>query len=313
VDELILARWVVPVDGDHWTRFGKEQFGTRTDWMRGGFALRDKEVWGATDQGAVHFEGQSWRSYPEALKTNRPFATVAGRSGVWIIDRDGNLSHFDGNNWTIRSLNGVVPHAPPAGKGSRERPPSLEMTGDGRLWVSWRGLWRQDGETWREVRSVGGNVAEVWMIGHDAENVWVWLRRTREVAAVSADGHIAARHSLRDMGLTEDARLDALAEFGGRLWIASSSGLLTFGGGRWTNWGLPQRGRTITDVAMAAGRQPLGAGANTIVRRSCLVPLASARRLLPDAVRSRPADFSRASGQGRKQTGDRAGTGRNRR
>ena len=239
------------LDGDHWTRFDRKQFGSSTDRLRGGFALRDEELWGASGDGAVRFDGQAWRLYRDALKTNRPTSMVAGRSGVWIVDRDGNLSHFDGTSWTIRSLNGVVPAAPPAGKGSRDRPPRLAMTGDGRVWLVWRGLWRQEGEGWREVRSPGLNLAEVWPIGHDGENVWLWLWRTDEVAAVTPDGTVAARYGWREMGLTESPRFDRLAEANGRIWIASSSGLLAFAGGRWTNRGLPPGCATITDVALA--------------------------------------------------------------
>jgi hypothetical protein len=117
--------------GDHWTHYGNKQFGSHADRLRSGLALRDEEVWGAIDEGAVRFDGQSWRLYTDALKTHAGFDIVAGRSGVWIVDKDGNLSHFDGTRWTIRSLSGVVP---PAGKDSRDLRPFLAMTGDGRLW-----------------------------------------------------------------------------------------------------------------------------------------------------------------------------------
>jgi hypothetical protein len=239
------------LDGGHWTRFGERQFGSSTDWLRGGFALRDEEVWGATDGGVVRFDGQSWRLYTDALKTGRPAATVAGSSGVWIIDDDGNLSHFDGNSWTIRSLSGVVPAATPASEDSSDRSPRLAMTGDGRLWVSWRGLWRQDGEAWREVRSPGLNLAEVRPIGHDAENVWLRLWRTGEVAAVTPDGRVAARYGWREMGLPKRAGINGLAARNGGIWIATSSGLLTNGSGRWRNLGRPPGCTTITDVALA--------------------------------------------------------------
>src|SRR5574341_1243277 len=100
------------LDGDHWTRYGRVEFGSRSDWMRGGFALRDEEVWGATDEGVVRFDGRSWRLYRDALKTNRPSAIMAGRSGIWVIDDDGNLSHLEGDRWSIRNLKGSLPGAP---------------------------------------------------------------------------------------------------------------------------------------------------------------------------------------------------------
>lgn len=48
------------LDGNRWTRYGKTDFGSRSDWIRGGVALRDEEVWGATDEGVVRFDGQWW-------------------------------------------------------------------------------------------------------------------------------------------------------------------------------------------------------------------------------------------------------------
>jgi tetratricopeptide (TPR) repeat protein len=251
------AVWTIPVsggglsrlDGDRWTHYGSRQFGSSTDWLQGGFALRDEEVWGATGEGVVRFDGQSWQVYADALKTGEPAATVAGRSGVWIIDDEGNLSHFDGSNWTIQSLTGVLPAAPQAS--GDDASPRLTMTGDGRLWVSWRGLWRQDGETWREVRPSGVNMAESWPIGHDEENVWLWLWRTGEVAAVAPDGRVAARHGTPEMGLAGRVGINGLAASSGRIWIASSAGLLTFSGGQWRNQGRPPGSTTITNVALA--------------------------------------------------------------
>ncbi len=239
------------LDGDHWTHYGKEQFGSRADWLQGGFALRNEEVWGAIPEGAVQFDGRRWHLYADALKTRRPFDTVAGPSGVWIIDHDGNLSHFDGISWTIRSLRGVVNMAPAAEDNGADDSPRLTMTSDGRLWVSLHGLWRQDGETWREVHSPGLNLADVWPIGHDTENVWLWLWRTGEVAAVAPDGRIAARYGWREMGMSGRERFDGLAVSNGRIWIASSAGLLTFDGGRWRSLGRPPASTTVTEVALA--------------------------------------------------------------
>jgi len=83
------------------------------------------------------------------------------------------------------------------------------------------------------------NLAEVWPIGHDAENLLLWLWATGEVAAVAPDGRIAARYGWREMGVSganvrrardiERANLDR--ELGG---------LLTFDGGQWRNQGVHQ-------------------------------------------------------------------------
>jgi hypothetical protein len=242
------------LDGDHWTYFGGQQFGTPTDWLPGGFALRGEEVWAAGADGAVQFDGRSWHLYPDALKTPRPTDIVAGSSGVWIVDEDGNLSHFDGSGWTTQSLAGVVPAEPPPGQSEGDDDPRLAMTADGRVWVSWRGLWRQDGDSWREVRSPGLNLAEALPVGQDAENVWLLLFRTNEIAEMTPEGRVAAHHGWREMGVPKSADFGRLAASNGQIWTPSSSGLLAFGGGRWTNRGLPPGCTTLTNVALAPDR-----------------------------------------------------------
>lgn len=238
------------LDGDRWTYFGGQQFGTRADWLDGGFALRGEEVWAAGAEGAVHFDGHSWRLYPDALKTTRPTATVAGSSGVWIVDEDGNLSHFDGRAWTTQSLAGIVPAQPPPGQSEGDDDPGLAITGDGQVWVSWRGLWRQDGDSWREVRSPGLNLAEAWPVGNGAENVWLSLSRTNEIAEVTPEGRVAARYGPREMGVPKSAVIGRLAVSNGQIRIATSSGLLEFGGGRWTNRGLPPGCTMLRNVVL---------------------------------------------------------------
>ena len=242
------------LDGDRWTHYGKKEFGTSTDWIRGGLALHDEEVWGATKEGAVRFNGQSWHFFKDALKTDWPTDTVAGRSGIWIIDDYGNLSHFDGLHWTIRSLKTILSAPPPAGWTywlDADVPPRLAMTGDGRLWVFWHGLWWQDGEEWREIRIEGVDFTQALLIGHDADSVWLRLGGTSEIVAVTAEGRVTARYGWREMGLSGRPEIRALAASKGRIWVATSAGLLVFGGGLWQNLGWPSDYSWITDVALA--------------------------------------------------------------
>jgi len=240
------------LDGGHWTYFGQREFGTPTDWIQGGFALRDDEVWGTGGDGVVRFDGHSWRLYADGPKSGLPDGTVAGRSGVWVMDPEGSLWHFDGAGWTTRNLGSLLPAAPSAAGDSGDYAPHIAITDDGMLWVFWRsGLWRQDGDSWREVRPPDINLAEARPIGHDGENLWLRLWRTGEVAEVTPDGRVAARYGWREMGVPKRGGINGLAARNGQIRIASSSGLLTNGSGRWRNQGRPPWCTTITDVALA--------------------------------------------------------------
>ena len=252
------------VDGARWTRYSATDFGGGTNWIRGGFALNEEEVWGATDKGVVRFDGQHWRVYKDALKTDKPLVTVAGPSGVWVVDDDANLSHFDGTSWSIQNLNETLSQAP-SGGGEDTDSPDLTMTGDSRLWILWHGLWRQEGDTWRAIRPGGVDLTYAYLIGHDAERVWLRLGWD-EIAAVSADGKVAARFGGRDLGISERVRINGLAAAGGRIWLAINTGLLEFDGGRWHDVGRPPGTVVVTDVAVGpdgaawvvAEKRPLG-------------------------------------------------------
>jgi hypothetical protein len=236
------------LDGDHWTWYGRRDFGSSSNWLRGGFAVRATEVWGATDDGVVRFDGRSWRLYPEALQTDAPAAIVAGTSGVWVIDAEGNLSHFDGSAWTIRSLKDIMPALPGE---DDDDDPRLALTAKGALWVQWHGLWRQDGDAWRAIQPTGLDVKEAWLLSGEAENVWMWSWGTGEVAALTPEGRVAARHALPQTGPSARYRVDRLVAAGGSVWMAGSTGLLLFADGRLQNFGPPPGCRTVTDVALA--------------------------------------------------------------
>ena len=237
------------INGASWTRYGPSDFGTHTNWVRGGFALRGEEVWGATDEGVIRFDGQRWHLYTDALKTDRPLSTMAGSSGVWVIDDYGNLSHFDGSKWSIQDLSSVLP-ASPSHDHEDEARPGMAMTGDGRVWILWHGLWRQEGNQWREVRTDGGDLSLAYLIGQDAERVWLWLWDTNEIAAVSAAGMVGPRYGSKDLGIPERAHIKRLAVSGGRMWLATQTALLAFDGARWQDAGRPPGTVVVADVAV---------------------------------------------------------------
>lgn len=237
------------LDGDHWAWYGPRDFGTQTTWVRGGFALLREEVWGATDEGVVHFDGERWQVHPSALKTDRPAAIVAGRSGVWVVDDDGNLSHFDGANWSIQALGEVM--SAPAKTDADPDPPRLAMSATGTVWVRWRGLWRQDGGGWRKIQSPDVNFDDTLLIGHSGENAWVWLWTSGELAEVTPEGRIASRYRPSDTGLAKRIRIHTAVAVKDRLWLATGGGLLSLSGGKWRNQGCPRGSCVVTDVAAA--------------------------------------------------------------
>jgi hypothetical protein len=252
---LDLSGQLSSLDGEHWTHFGRTGFGEPTDRLAGmhHLALRDEEVWKATALGVASFNGKSWRLYENVLKTYWPVDMAVGRSGVWIVDFYGNLSHFDGENWTVENLKTIASAPPPQGWDywlDADQPARLTMTGDGRLWILWHGLWRREGEAWGEIRVPGLNLTRALLIGHDEDSVWL-RSEDAEIVSITADGVVRARHSWREMGLSRTPEIRSLAVADGRIWVASSGGLFVLDGERWRNLGHPLDYYWIVDVAVA--------------------------------------------------------------
>ena len=236
------------LNGASWTSYGPKDLGTRTNWVRGGFALYGEEVWGATPEGVVHFDGQKWRLYPEALKTRQPLQIVAGRSGVWVTDDDGNLSHFEGSKWTIQDLSSILLAARQNDQDDYELP-AMALTEDGHLWLRWHGLWHQKGDQWQQVQPTDVDLSTAYLIGQDGERIWLWLSGTNEMAAITSDGKVAGRYSVKDLGIAAGVTISRVTASEGRIWIASQAGLLAFDGTRWRNIGRPPGTVVVTDVA----------------------------------------------------------------
>lgn len=248
------AVWTAPasryglsrLSGGRWTRYEGIDMGVPTNWVRGGFTLSADELWGATDMGVIHFDGQSWHAYPEALKTSTPAAIVAGDSGVWVVDEYGNLSHFDGKSWSIRNLTGdldVVPRS----DGQDWNVPDLVMTAGGTPWIWWHGLWQQEGGHWRELKPAGIDLKDAALLGQDADQVWFEL--PGEIVAVTAEGRVRAHYGIAGAGVSKHAQFYRIAASGGRIWLATGSGLMVFDRNQWTNAGQPPGTVAVTDVA----------------------------------------------------------------
>jgi len=244
------------LDGELWTRYGKTQFGEPKDRLATPMtrvALQDDVLWKVTSKGVARFNGKSWRLYEEALKTDWPIDMVAGPSGVWIIDFYGNLSHFDDGKWTIQSLNVISSAPPPPGWNhwlDADEPPRLILTGDGRLWVFWHGLWRQDGEGWNEIRLQDLGLSRALLIGHDEDTVWLRSQGS-DIVSVAADGTTRERYSWRKMGLSRQPEIRSLTVVSKRIWVATSEGLIVFDGQRWNSMGWPSDYSWIVSIAPA--------------------------------------------------------------
>jgi hypothetical protein len=98
-----LARW--RPGETQWSQFKDGQLGLKGDqhvWSP--FAIVGEEVWGISPRGAVHYDGHRWARHTQGVVSDSPRTIAANRNNVWILDRQGNLSHYDGNRWSLSKV-----------------------------------------------------------------------------------------------------------------------------------------------------------------------------------------------------------------
>jgi tetratricopeptide (TPR) repeat protein len=236
-----ILRW----DGDRWVRYSAAQFGAKKAL---GLALRDDEAWVATDDGIARFDGRNWRPDRTAPMT-RAEAIAAGPSGVWLIDREANLAHFDGIGWSLENLRST-----PAGADWDERLEDgrlqLWVAGDGGLWLLLGGLWRKDESGWRAYPVENVDWDSAVMLAHGGRNVW--LRTPGYIFELTLNNSLGELYEPRDLPIDREYGLFDVAQAEGKTWLATSKSLLTFEAGKWRHHGLPPGGTVVKEVAAAS-------------------------------------------------------------
>ena len=216
------------LEGGAWRSFKGADFGTQTGYISGGFVLDGEEVWAVAKEGVLHWDGLRWHCYREAVATNRAQSIVAGGGQVWVIDPQGNLSHFEAGRWTIQKLE-------LEGEKWGDRPemarPRLSSTADGALWLVRSRVWRLDGGRWAVVAPGGRKLDGATLIGRTADRIW--LEEGGGLRSVSMDGSTEAAYTWAQIGLAEDGWINDAVSAGGRTWFATSDGVLEFDGASW--------------------------------------------------------------------------------
>jgi tetratricopeptide (TPR) repeat protein len=243
-----IDRW----DGARWTHFKGSDFGAVRDLLPGGFAIQGDEVWAAAREGVARFDGRRWRLYPEGVVSRRASAMAAGPTGVWIVDEYGNLSHFDGQRWTIEDLKNT-----PAGADWKRRIEDnwleLRETADGAVWLVFDGLWRNGGAGWREIKLDGADYYST-VIGQDGASLW--LRGRSHIFELKPDGGKGRDFDLQQLPITRGTWVFRLEAGGGKYWLATAKDLIEFDGSHWRRYAIPPGTRLLTALALGPDGTP---------------------------------------------------------
>jgi len=232
------------LDGATWRVFGPPDFGACRVDSSVGFALDGEDVWAVGHGVVLHFDGLQWTCAREAFADGVVSSIVAAGGQLWVIDVEGNLSHFDGSQWATRHVE------LPGAKWGDHPWPLLARTADGSLWIARNGLWRSKGPDWVSVKPGGEDLKGFDMVGSTPEGVWLF---DGERLVLAGPYWTLRELRLRDVGLERGVAVTGVAQAGPRTRVATSKGILESDGTGWRMLAGPGNGvRGVVDVGMGA-------------------------------------------------------------
>ena len=235
-----LSRW----DGSTWHYYKDTDFGTKTTYSDGNFALDGEQVWAPAGQGILHWDGQRWQSNRE-VPVSRGASIVAGDGQVWVVDDTLKLHHFENGKWTSEKL--VLPGVNPeqAKEGGN---PELARTADGTVWLVGQSVWRRDGANWVVVTADGRPIEDATLIGTTGDRLW--LSDVSGLRAVSKDASAQGVYQTAQTGIADEVTVNDVASDGKLTWFATSAGLTEFDGSHWRQ--LPRPSEKVPGIHAVA-------------------------------------------------------------
>lgn len=230
-----------PISLNRWTGSEWEQNGYNG--FRGvscvcGMAVDPESVWIATDKGAFQFTQGDWKYFPEAIY-GRPVAIVTSSFGVYVIDSDRNLSHFDGDKWETRDLRDILPNVT---TNQVEKYPQLFAAEDGSIVLQWLGVWHFDGRAWQEVTIEDTPLSRVQLVGTAGNRLWTnWADG---LIASDFDGENWVSYEPDEAGIPTSTQIYQVSESADGVQFATSIGLINFDGDTWQNVS-PENGEIV--------------------------------------------------------------------
>jgi len=184
-----------------------------------------EQLWVASREGVLLWDGTNWKRYPEAAADVRE-TIVAGAGQAWVVNRSGKLFHFDGVHWTTSSptLSGM-------NWNEIRGVPRLARTADGTLWLVSRRVWRLEHDNWAAVNTGSTPSEREYLVGTTGNRLW--LDDSAGLRSIANDGRAAQLYPPDQVGVAEDYVVHDITTDGKLIWLATSAGLLEFDGAHW--------------------------------------------------------------------------------
>ncbi len=212
------------------------------------FAVNGDDVWGVIGNGVFHFDGQRWMAHRGVLPSDQAEAIAVHAADVWVVDQSGNLSYFDGQEWTVRNLREALPDV-----SWGEVYPRIHLASgpDGALWLINRGLWRFDGASWQEVQIDGVPVAPATLSGVAQDRLWIEANETLIRLNMSAPDEYE-RYTTAEMGAPENSWIVDMAVTASVGYVATRNEILVFDGMAWQRAFAAPEAMTFDEIAVTS-------------------------------------------------------------
>ncbi|HYL37949.1 MAG TPA: tetratricopeptide repeat protein [Bryobacteraceae bacterium] len=227
-----LNRW----DRDHWTWFKSQDFGTQTNYASGGFAVAGDQVWAATDEAVLHWDGARWRELPIH---GEPDGIAAAGEEAWTITSTGTLTHYTPAGESAADLRAAIPRANWVKRVAMK--PVLGRTSDGTIWLEWEGIVRRQSDSgWKDA----GLRYDTKLLRTEGDLIWFWTGKS--LVAMNGQGTQVRSYALGEWGVRD------VAAAGDRVWIADEHGIRQVAGGDAGVTPLPPNALGVTRMAWSS-------------------------------------------------------------
>ncbi|MBS1912085.1 MAG: hypothetical protein JST22_08875 [Bacteroidetes bacterium] len=226
------GKGVAEFDGTTWVGHSDDNGEISSNYVNDVLTDTSGKVWAATSKGVSVYDGTSWWTYDvtnSALPTN-DIASLAldGQGHVWAATSSSGLAWFDGRNWTAITGDSGLPDVEVR---------RMMFGSDGSLWLATSGgLVHRTGSGWHvtSTQTVPFTSNSISALAGDSKG-GLWFGSRYFGVAEMADQQWHLFTDANDVLPSTTVR-GMLADYNGRIWVATSLGLSVHDNGTWTSY-----------------------------------------------------------------------------
>ncbi len=236
-------------DGDTWET--ERDFGLGGVDLSAGMAVYQDQVWAAGGNSVVHFDGRFWQRFPGVLPES-PKAIAVNDLGVFVFADSGRLTRLVDGTWVTEDMSQILPGVNEVECQICPLSIKLEAADSETILLQWKGLWRYNGDRWREIQIFETNLAYMDVAG--VNSGWLWTGWRDGFTQTYLNGGSPDFVLFESLGLPEYTGINDISAVDDTWLLATDAGLLQSTGDSWVKLPLPED-RTLRVNHVTVSRQ----------------------------------------------------------